>query len=110
VADAGRLDPHQHLAGPGLIDRELLEGDHPRRAQDDAEVSHERSRSRIACPPASARVRSISAIRFWISSSTPRVPPTASAYAYGRPSSTASAPSATALTTSAAHRIPPSIS
>ena len=31
------------------------------------------------CAPASARLRSISAIRFWISSSTPRCPPTASA-------------------------------
>ena len=37
-------------------------------------VSHERSRSRIEWPPASARFRSISAIRFWISSSTPALP------------------------------------
>ena len=51
----------------------------PRRAEDYTAVSHERSRSRIACAPASARFRSISAIRFWISSSTPRCPPTASA-------------------------------
>ena len=79
VADAGRVDPHEHLARPGVVDDDLLERDLAGRGEDYALVSHERSRSRTECPPASASPRSISAIRFWISSSTPRVPPTASA-------------------------------
>ena len=79
VADAGRLDADEHLARPGLVDGDLLERDGAGLAEDYAAVNHERSRSRIEWPPASARLRSISAIRFWISSSTPRWPPTASA-------------------------------
>ena len=79
VTDAGRVDPHENLARPGIVDDDLFERDLAGRGEDYALVSHERSRSRTECPPASASPRSISAIRFWISSSTPRVPPTASA-------------------------------
>src|SRR3954452_20532596 len=109
VADAARLDPDEHNTRAGGLDAALLEGDGAGLAEDYAAVSHERSRSRIECAPASARPRSISAIRFWINSSTPRCPPTARAYAYGRPMRTASAPRATAFSTSAAQRMPPSI-
>ena len=79
VADAGRVDPNEHLGRPGLLDADLLERDGVARGENYTLVSHERSSSRIECAPASARLRSISAIRFWISSSTPRCPPTASA-------------------------------
>ena len=79
VADAGRLDAHEHLAGLGLRDLDLLERDAVARAEDYTALSQDRSRSRMEWPPARARLRSISAIRFWISSSTPRCPPTASA-------------------------------
>ncbi len=81
VTDARRLDPDEHLARSRLADLDLLESDLAGRDEDYAALSHERSSSRIECAPASARVRSISAIRFWSSSSTPRCPPTASAYA-----------------------------
>src|SRR5262249_59325514 len=97
VADAGRLDPDQHLAGAGRGDIDLLERHDAPLAEDYALVSHERSSSLTECAPSSARLRSSSAMRFCSSSSTPRCPPTASAYAYGRPISTASAPSAIAF-------------
>src|SRR5439155_8062608 len=109
VADACGLDAHEHLARPRRIDANLLEGDAVAFGEDYAALNQEGSSSLIEWTPASARVRSSSAVRFWISSSTPRCPPTASAYAYGRPIRTASAPSATALTMSAAVRMPPSI-
>src|SRR4051794_28340767 len=83
VADARRLDADEHLTRPRRVDADLLERDRPRLAEDYAALvaaeSQERSRSRMEWAPASARFRSISAIRFWISSSTPRCPPTASA-------------------------------
>src|SRR5204863_6147126 len=70
VADAGRLDADEHLARPRLLHADLLERDGARGAEDYTLVSHSRESSRTEWPPASASVRSISAIRFWISSST----------------------------------------
>ena len=54
VADAGRVDPDAHLARAGLVDADLLERDLTGRGEDYTLVSHERSRSRTECPPASA--------------------------------------------------------
>jgi len=47
VADAGRVDPHAHLARPGLADDDLLQRHLAGRGEDYTLVSHERSRSRI---------------------------------------------------------------
>ena len=47
VADAGRIDPHAHLARPGLADDDLLQRHLAGRGEDYTLVSHERSRSRI---------------------------------------------------------------
>ena len=80
VADAGRLDPDEHLARPGRVDDDLLERDRAGLGEDYAASSAMSGRARgSSARPASARLRSISAIRFWSSSSTPRCPPTASA-------------------------------
>jgi CO/xanthine dehydrogenase Mo-binding subunit len=50
---------------PLVLDGEqALERDAPALAQDDADVSQSRVSSRTDVPPASARLRSISAIRF----------------------------------------------
>ncbi len=64
VADARRFEPDEHLAGPGLLDADLLERDLARPREDYASVSHVRSSSRTERAPSSARVSSISAIRF----------------------------------------------
>ena len=74
VADAGRLDLDEHLVRPRRVDDDLLEGDLAGRGENYAAVSQDRSSSRIDVPPASASVRSISAIRFSVNASTPRGP------------------------------------
>ena len=65
--------------------------------QDDAAIHVRVEVAGGGAAPISASVRSVSAISCLITASTPSCPPTASAYAYGRPSSTASAPSASAF-------------
>src|SRR5438132_1837802 len=109
VADAARLEPDEHFVRADLSDLELLEAEAADLAQDDAAI-HVESSSRALTPPISASVRSVSAASCSSAASTPSRPPTASAYAYGLPTRTASAPSARALSTSAPVRIPPSIS
>src|SRR5262249_298603 len=108
VTDAAGLDSNSRFAGSRLVDDDLLERDRARCAQDDAAI-HEESSSLTERAPSNASVRSVSAASCWISAATPSSPPTASAYTYGRPRSTAFAPSAIAFTTSAPPRMPPSM-
>src|SRR5215204_34044 len=109
VADAAGLDPDPRLPSARRVELDLLDAEALELVQDDAAI-HDRSRLRASRPPTSASVRSVSAIRCRITASTPSWPPTARPYAYGRPSRTASAPSASALSTSEPRLIPPSIS
>src|SRR4029078_4782061 len=79
VTDPGGLDADEPRPRPRLVAADLLERDRAGPGEDYAAVgvSHERSRSRIECPPARARLRSIFAIRFCMRFSTPRCPQTA---------------------------------
>src|SRR5213079_2442511 len=67
VTHAGRVDADEHLAGPRRLDTDLLQDNPTRFDEDYAALNHERSRSLTECTPASASVRSSSAVRFWIS-------------------------------------------
>ena len=77
VTDAGRLDSHPRLTSARLVEVDLLDAEPLELAQDDAAI-HDESRSRAREPPMSARVRSVSAIRWRMTASTPSWPPTAS--------------------------------
>src|SRR5215218_2878228 len=77
VADARRLDLDPGLARPRLVEVDLLDAEPLELAQDDAAI-HEESRSAARVPPIRASVKSVSAIRYRITVSTPSWPPTAS--------------------------------
>src|SRR5712691_111138 len=108
VTHPTRFDPNEYFVVARGVDLDLFKIEAPDLAQDDAAI-HAASRSRATVPPISASVRSVSAASCCSTASTPGWPPTASPYTYGRPRSTAFAPSATAFRTSAPPRIPPSI-
>src|SRR3954463_4036011 len=76
VADAARLDADEHLVRAGFPELELLDREAGGLGQDHPAI-HVSSRSRATVPPISARVRSVSAIRWRIAVSTPSWPPQA---------------------------------
>ncbi len=47
VADAGRLEPDDHLARPGLVDLELRELEPPELADDDAAIRRRLTKSTL---------------------------------------------------------------
>ena len=76
VADAGGLDPDASLARARLVQLDLLDAEVLELVENYAAI-HDRSRLRASRPPTSARVTSVSAIRWRITVSTPSWPPTA---------------------------------